>query len=227
MRNPAPNNKPSQNLELRETNYSSIQNEQTSIPEISGFDLDTIDRELERSLNLLSRERIDYYLFHECKAHDISDQLIEKLNLLVKQGKIAEYGVATGTVESAKILAQNSEFKGVVQIPFDKDFHDQIQVENEVFVHSVVKQSNNHLNSGMVLESKLLDFVIDQYSKHPLSDFDTSLLKQLILVTARSNISTLLFSSGNPSHIERFVALFNSILEFHRTSNPKLSHSIL
>src|SRR5205823_202988 len=60
-----------------------------------------IDRSIEKSLAKLKTDYIDLLLLHEVRPQDVSDELLDKLQKLVRQGKVRRLGIGT-SVESMK-----------------------------------------------------------------------------------------------------------------------------
>lgn len=67
------------------------------------FSVSFIDRSIERSLTKLKTDYIDLLLLHEVRPQDVSDELLGKLQNLVRHGKVRRLGIGT-SVESMKQL---------------------------------------------------------------------------------------------------------------------------
>ncbi|MBB4365097.1 aryl-alcohol dehydrogenase-like predicted oxidoreductase [Bradyrhizobium sp. CIR18] len=72
-----------------------------SAPVQTNFSLSFIDRSIEKSLTKLKTDYIDLLLLHEVRPQDVSDELLDKLQKLVHQGKVRRLGIGT-SVESMK-----------------------------------------------------------------------------------------------------------------------------
>ncbi|MGR4930969.1 aldo/keto reductase [Bradyrhizobium sp. CAR08] len=72
-----------------------------SAPVQTDFSASSIDRSIEKSLAKLKTDYIDLLLLHEVRPRDVSDELLDKLHKLVRQGKVRRLGIGT-SVESMK-----------------------------------------------------------------------------------------------------------------------------
>lgn len=72
-----------------------------SAPIQTDFSPSSIDRSIEKSLAKLKTDYIDLLLLHEVRPHDVSDELLNKLQTLVRQGKVRRLGIGT-SIESMK-----------------------------------------------------------------------------------------------------------------------------
>ncbi|MBI4277304.1 MAG: aldo/keto reductase [Armatimonadetes bacterium] len=72
---------------------------------------------LETSLRELNTQFVDILLLHECRVHDISEELLESLNACVRTGMARYVGVATDPATTADLLSRGHWFPTVIQIP--------------------------------------------------------------------------------------------------------------
>ena len=70
---------------------------------------------LETSLRMLRTDYIDFYLLHDCRTEDASEDLLRFLQRSVQEGKIRHFGVGTGIGVVADLCRSNAGFTGVVQ----------------------------------------------------------------------------------------------------------------
>jgi aryl-alcohol dehydrogenase-like predicted oxidoreductase len=73
------------------------------------LDRDEILLELEQSLRLLRRTKLDLYLLHEPDSLEITDQAREVLESLKSEGVIGAFGLAFGAAPSAQKVSGNVE----------------------------------------------------------------------------------------------------------------------
>jgi D-threo-aldose 1-dehydrogenase len=100
---------------------------------VTDFSLSSIDRSLENSLTNLKTDYIDILLLHEVCIEDISDELLNKLQGLVSQGKVRRLGIGTTMGSTSDIHSGGYDFE-VYQRPWsvlvpDEDlFADRYQI---------------------------------------------------------------------------------------------------
>jgi D-threo-aldose 1-dehydrogenase len=72
---------------------------------------------LERSLRRLRTDYVDILVLHECQFEQVTDELLDLMEALVREGKARATGTATSPEVSAALIARNGPFPTVVQIP--------------------------------------------------------------------------------------------------------------
>lgn len=70
---------------------------------------------LETSLRLLQTDYIDFYLLHDCRAEDATDDLLQFLETSVREGKIRRFGLGTDIGVIRGLCRARPEYAGVVQ----------------------------------------------------------------------------------------------------------------
>lgn len=109
------------------------------------YDLNLLESELNQSLKKLKTDYIDFYLFHEGQLRDVGEELLDKLSSLVKDGKIKEYGLASGRHTSQSVIAAYPNFSGVIQTNHCFDhLDDGLNRAGNLFVHSIFNQPFYH-----------------------------------------------------------------------------------
>ncbi|OSI25740.1 hypothetical protein BSZ21_12720 [Bradyrhizobium canariense] len=104
-----------------------------SAPVQTDFSASFIDRSIEKSLAKLKTDYIDLLLLHEVRPQDVSDELLDKLQKLVRQGKVRRLGVGTSVESMRQIKAAGLDVQ-VYQRPWsvrvaDEDlFADRYQI---------------------------------------------------------------------------------------------------
>lgn len=176
---------------------------------VNGYDLNTLNKELDLSLAKLKTDYIDYFLFHECAKEQVSIELIEALESHVKAGKIKRYGIATNTLTSVDIIQQNPTFNGVIQCPNSFEAQDQnaLGVKHERIVHSVFNSALfRRLTSLQKTNSLAFNTLIGQLDLFENSTHSPQSI--CLTLSAQLNPSRkLLFSSMHPKHISQSARL--------------------
>lgn len=110
-------------------------------PRFNVFAPSAIMQSVERSLKALGTDRLDLLLLHEVAAPTAVDpELVDTLELLVKQGKVLAFGTATQTGETIRIAAsERSGAFAVFQVP-DDDRTDELASSTEagIVLHSLL-----------------------------------------------------------------------------------------
>ncbi|MCA1433521.1 aldo/keto reductase [Bradyrhizobium sp. BRP20] len=88
-----------------------------STPVQTDFSASFIDRSIEKSLAKLKTDYIDVLLLHEVSPRDVSDELLDKLQKLVRQGKVRRLGIGTSVESMKQINAAGLDFE-VYQRPW-------------------------------------------------------------------------------------------------------------
>ena len=70
---------------------------------------------LETSLRLLQTDYIDFYLLHDCRAEDATEELLQFLQAAVREGKIRRFGLGTSIEVIGGLCCSAPEYAGVVQ----------------------------------------------------------------------------------------------------------------
>jgi aryl-alcohol dehydrogenase-like predicted oxidoreductase len=81
------------------------------------FSVQDAKSSLKRSLQELRTDYVDILLLHDCSAEDLeSDDLLEFLEVCVKEGKIRYFGTATDLNSTQQILQFHKSFTPIVQL---------------------------------------------------------------------------------------------------------------
>ena len=70
---------------------------------------------LETSLRLLQTDYIDFYLLHDCRVEDATEELLEFLRAAVQEGKIRRFGLGTDIEVISELCRAKPEYADVVQ----------------------------------------------------------------------------------------------------------------
>ena len=70
---------------------------------------------LETSLRMLQTDYIDFYLLHDCRMEDATDDLLQFLLAAVREGKIRRFGLGTDIKVISELCHPRPEYAGVVQ----------------------------------------------------------------------------------------------------------------
>lgn len=166
------------------------------------YDFNLLESELNQSLKKLKTDYIDFYLFHEGQLCDVSEELIDKLNSLVRAGKIKEYGLASGRHTSKSVVAAYPNFSGVIQTNHCFDYlDDSLNRANNLFVHSVFNQIFYH-KIQKVVESNP-EYIASLLERIRLST-DIEYAAQSICLNAALHYqacSKVVFSTSKTDHI--------------------------
>ncbi len=210
-------------IESRKPKNDLAKSSDRTLPEISSFSIDTIDKELEVSLRKLQRESVDFYLFHECRACDISHELIAKLESLKKAGKLKEYGIATGNHVSSNILHNYPDFKGIIQSPYQPSMNKWLPKQRALFLHSVFNNSQfRDLISSTVLNHSLLADALNELAI-PISVEALPVLISMHRTMRMYSPEKLIFSSSKLEHVEQVVSS-STCLNFHQSIDKLIDH---
>lgn len=80
------------------------------------LDADAARQSLLRSLAALGRERVECFLAHDCEPEQLrDDSLLDTLQALRDQGRIASFGIATGFEHTLRLLDSHPRYCPVVQ----------------------------------------------------------------------------------------------------------------
>jgi D-threo-aldose 1-dehydrogenase len=86
-------------------------------PTLGVFDIAQLRKSLETSLKELRTDYLDIFLLHECFAADVAKpELLAFLQSLQREGKIAEFGLATGIEQTLAIVDDSPDAFRVIQI---------------------------------------------------------------------------------------------------------------
>jgi D-threo-aldose 1-dehydrogenase len=87
-------------------------------PQFGVFTIPTLRASVETSLRALRTDYLDILLLHECTLADVeAPELLNFLQILQKQGKIREFGTATGMEHTINITTAHPYLTRVIQIP--------------------------------------------------------------------------------------------------------------
>jgi D-threo-aldose 1-dehydrogenase len=180
-------------------------------PRFGVFELAELGRSLETSLRELRTDHLDIFLLHECTAADVGDpELLEFLQSLKQQGKIREYGVATGIEETVRIIESHPLLTPIVQIPnsiWDMNIiHLPSRPDGLTITHSFLVRRLRPLLAELSSDDSLAR---EWYSRIQVDPLNGSTVAQLLLAHAlRSNPDGIvLFSSLSPANIRANVQL--------------------
>jgi D-threo-aldose 1-dehydrogenase len=81
------------------------------------FDPHDVRLSLEQSLRRLRTDYVDIFVLHECQLEQVTDELLELMETLVREGKARATGTATSPEVSAAFIARGGQFPAVIQIP--------------------------------------------------------------------------------------------------------------
>jgi predicted oxidoreductase len=81
-----------------------------STPLRTDFSLSSIDRSLEKSFAKLRTDYVDILVLHEARPHDISDELLKKLQSLVQQGKVRRIGIGSSIEDIRQMRSAGVDF---------------------------------------------------------------------------------------------------------------------
>ena len=167
--------------------------------------------QLERSLQQLKCDYIDYYLLHECHSDYLNEDLLNGLEALVREGKIRHYGIGSGRWQSRQILEQHANVPWVVQIPdgwMDRDTDWFIQRgKPPLFTHSSLRLALQADPGSMVAITRRWAELSDQDPDQP------GLLSQLLLHGAliKNPAGCVVFSSRHARNIRSNASLLSGL----------------
>ncbi len=167
--------------------------------------------QLERSLQKLKSDYIDYYLLHECHSDYLNADILNCLEVLVQEGKIRHYGIGSGRWQSRQILEQHPNLPWVVQIPDSWSDRDTdwfaLKGHPPLFTHSSLRLSLDADPGSMVAITRRWAELTDQDPDRP------ELLSQLLLNVAliKNASGCVLFSSRHARHIRSNTILLNGL----------------
>jgi D-threo-aldose 1-dehydrogenase len=160
---------------------------------------------IETSLRELKTNYLDILLLHEVKPADLDDpQVLALLRNLQSEGKIREFGIATGIEETLQIAETRPAFSRVMQVPssiWDANVTRLPAKPNSLIVtHSCFGKTLHELRHRLSTDSA---FAQRWTSVLQISSSDTAAMAQLLLAHALRANSTgiVLFSSSDPSNI--------------------------
>ncbi|KJC49470.1 hypothetical protein UP09_07155 [Bradyrhizobium sp. LTSP885] len=104
-----------------------------SAPAQTDFSPSFVDRSIEKSLKKLQTDYIDLLLLHEVRPADISQELLAKLQALVREGKVRRLGIGTSIESMKHIREAGLEFEVYqrpwsVFVPDEELFADRYQI---------------------------------------------------------------------------------------------------
>jgi predicted oxidoreductase len=175
-------------------------------PRFGAFKLPELLKSVETSLRELRTDHLDILLMHECTPRDLADpQILDFLHDLKRQGKIREFGVATGVNETAQIAALYPSFTAVVQMAssiWDANVEKAPALPNSLRIaHSCLGYHFHKLVERLRVDANLAEVWRRSVGIDPL---DPNALAQLFLaqsLRAEPN-GLVLFSSSKPENIE-------------------------
>jgi len=194
------------------------------------FSVDEARKQLEVSLKELKTDHIDFYLLHDCIAQDCeSHELLQFLDLSVRQGKILQFGVGTKIDEIEKVTVQ--EFTKVLQFEnniLKRNIEQLPNLEGQmIFTHSPLGESFKKIKDFLDKSSSARKSWSDQL-EIPSMDSDTLSALMLQYALHANPRGVVLFSSThrdtikknarvafdgkiNPSQIQKFINLASKI----------------
>ena len=211
---------------LRTNTSIKSENQQADLRKIQPMELPynphNLEYELEESLRKLQTDYLDYYLFHEANENSLSEELVDKLDTFVKQGKILKYGIATGCQRSNEILKKMPHFNGVIQRPFQTpSIANLSNYAQPPIVHSLIRGNLYQRLTTYVNQHK--DTIKMQMHKLDLH-LNVELLPHYIVLCSaldQDPNATLLFSSKSESNISEFNEAFIFVCEKQKEISGK------
>ena len=162
---------------------------------------------LDRSLAALRTDRIDVWLLHEVTANELyDDTLLRLLEDSVKAGTIGTFGVGSGGDKIPDLLARAPQFCPTIQ--FEWSVLDAVPATSGAFRihHRTLTDHFHSLHASLVADPARAQ-LWSQAAGRDLASPET--LADLMLRAAldQNPDSIILFSSKNPHHIQRNVAV--------------------
>ncbi|WP_339028222.1 aldo/keto reductase [Bradyrhizobium symbiodeficiens] len=173
------------------------------------FALPDLRRSLEKSLKELKTDYIDIFLLHECTETDASDgEILGLLDLLVAQGKIRAFGIATSVDQATAIAQSCPELSRIVQV--DSNVWNlnirrlAVRPGDLTITHSTLTTRFRELTSRLRSDPRSAS---RWKSALGIDALDTQALARLLLAHALhlNQHGAVLFSSYNPSNIRTSV----------------------
>lgn len=162
---------------------------------------------LDRSLAALKTDRIDVWLLHEVTADELrDDNLLRLLEDSVRAGIIGTFGVGSGGDKVPDLLARAPQYCPTVQ--FEWSVLDPVLSTGNVFRihHRALTDNFRSLHAALVADPARAH----RWSEATGQDLASpEVLANLMLRAAldQNSESIILFSSKNPHHIDRNVAI--------------------
>jgi len=72
-----------------------------------------------KSLRKLGMSTVDVVLLHDCRLHDLTDEVLYVLQAMVQNGDIGAFGIAASVADAKEIICERPAFGSVVQTPDD------------------------------------------------------------------------------------------------------------
>jgi D-threo-aldose 1-dehydrogenase len=174
-------------------------------PRYGVFKVPELQKSIETSLKELRTDYLDIFLLHECKERDVQNpELLDFLQGLKTQGKIREFGIATGIEETIAIARMRPVLASVLQVPNNIWEANMARLPAKsaalTITHSCFGSRFRALRNRLSSDDSLAR---DWKSMTQVDPHDTPTMAQLILAHAlRANASGIvLFSSSKPVNI--------------------------
>ena len=162
---------------------------------------------LDRSLANLGADRIDVWLLHEVTAGELRDEsLLRLLEDSVRAGTVGTFGVGSGHDKIPDLLAQRPAFCRTLQ--FEWSVLDSVPVTGNAFRihHRSLTDNFRSLHAGLLADPER-SCRWSQATGVDLSNRDNLANLMLKAALEQNPDSIILFSSKNPAHIQRNVAV--------------------
>lgn len=181
---------------------------------------------LERSLQQLGTDYIDYFLLHECHSDYLNHGFLECLEQLVQEGKIRHYGIGSGRWQSRCILEQHPGLPWVVQLPdrwgdLDTEWFCQ-RGRPPLFTHGALRLSQEGGGVPLTNLAHRWALLTGRDPSHP--GLRGELL--LTLALARNPTGCVLFSSRRADHIRNNVRVLQRLQAHGSAAEQILQESL-
>jgi D-threo-aldose 1-dehydrogenase len=181
------------------------------LPRLGVFELPALRKSIDTSLKELRTDYLDIFLLHECSIADAErPYLLDFLETLRKQGKIRQFGLATGIEETIFIAKTRPLLTPVIQIPnsaWDMNITRLPARPSSINItHSILTSRFHGLLSRLASD----DSLAREWKSMTHSDpHDPTALAQLFLAHAlHSNRGgVVLFFSSKPANIKANVKI--------------------
>jgi aryl-alcohol dehydrogenase-like predicted oxidoreductase len=175
-----------------------------SEPLRTDFGPSSIDRSLERSLMKLKTDYVDILLLHEATIDDLSDELLKKLQDLIREGKVRRIGVGTGVESLRRIAEARLQFE-VYQRPWSVLVPDEnLLADHYQIFHGSILSAAGPVGEKLRSNAEALSHVQALCGLECRSSEDVA--KVLLLSAVSANPGGLvLFSSRAPARVASYL----------------------